>query len=256
METSLPPPSFAIMFLLLVSPAIGSFLNVLIDRLPRGESIVAPRSTCRACDAKLTWRDLIPILSFLLSHGRCRHCGAEIAAWHLYVEISAIAAAVFACLIGGSTTQIWLGATLLWLLLALAVCDLLWMRLPNLLTGALLLVAIVWVLLDPWGDIRLALIGAAAGSGSFMTIRLAYQAVRHREGLGLGDIKLMAGLGALLGPFDLPLLVLLAALGALALSVLRSLQTANALRATQALPFGAALCAAGALLWVLQQPSF
>lgn len=256
MESSLPPLSFAIVFLLLISPAIGSFLTVLIDRLPRGESIVTPRSGCRACHAKLAWRDLIPVLSYISNRGRCRHCGTEIAAWHLYVEISAIAAAVFAYLLGGSTIQIWLTAAVLWLLLALSICDLIWMRLPNLLTGALFVVAIAWVLLDPWGDIWLSLIGAAVGSGSFLGLRLAYQALRGREGLGLGDIKLMAGLGALLGPFDLPLLVLLAALGALAMSVLRSLQTGNALRATQALPFGTALCAAGALLWVLRQFTF
>ncbi|HSG56764.1 MAG TPA: prepilin peptidase, partial [Paracoccaceae bacterium] len=131
----------ALVFLLIAgSPAVGSFLNVLIDRLPRGQSIVSPRSACRSCGHVLGARDLIPILSYLFVRGHCRHCGAAIPPWHLYVEIAAIFAAVFAVL--GSpplapVAGIALAAAFLWLLLALLGTDLLWFRLPDVLTGLL-----------------------------------------------------------------------------------------------------------------------
>lgn len=237
------------LFLLLISPAIGSFLTVLIDRLPRGQSVVLPPSTCRNCNHRLGPRDLIPVLSFVLNAGRCRRCGATIPAWHLYVEISAIGAAVFALILGGSMVQMGLNACFLWLLLALAVCDLIWMRLPDQLTAALLVTAVAIELSQPAADLTLALAGAVLGSGSFLVLRLGYRALRGRDGLGLGDVKLMAGLGAALGPLALPQLLLLAALAALAAAAL----SRGRLTADRALPFGTALCGAAALLWLLGQ---
>lgn len=237
------------LFLLLISPAIGSFLTVLIDRLPRGQNVVLPPSTCRSCDHRLGPRDLIPVLSFALNAGRCRHCGTAIPPWHLYVEISAIGAAVFALIAGGSMAQMALSVCFLWLLLALAVCDLIWMRLPDLLTGALFVTALATEFSRPAPDLFLALMGAVLGSGSFMVLRLGYRVVRGRDGLGFGDVKLMAGLGAALGPFALPHMLLLAALAALVAAAL----SRGGLVAGRALPFGTALCGAAALVWVLKQ---
>ncbi len=234
------------LFLLLLAPCIGSFLGVLVDRLPRGEDVTRAPSACRACGTRLGWRDLVPLVSFALLRGRCRQCGAAIPAWHLYLEIAATGAGVIAVLLGQGPAAMLLIAGVLWLLLALAVADLIWLRLPDVLTAALLGLALLWVW-QSGGDVVQALLGAALGAGSFWAIRVVYRALRGREGLGLGDVKLMAGLGALVGPLGLPQMVLLAALLALAAAALQ----AGPLRATRPLPFGAALCASAALWWLL-----
>ncbi len=258
-----PTPTALALLLLLISPAVGSFLAVVVERLPRGESIIWPGSHCRSCDIRLRSRDLLPILSFALSRGRCRHCGAAIPPWHLYMELAALGLALLAFALGGSVPSIALGALILWLLLALAICDLLWFRLPNILSATLELAALAWAGLTQGGQIpppphpllphslAEALTGALIGVAIFWLIRICYHQLRGRAGLGLGDVKLMAGLGALCGPWLLPHLLLLAALMALAGAVIGALRGSRALKASRALPFGTALCTAAALIWLL-----
>ena len=258
-----PDPRAWALLLILLSPAIGSFLAVLVDRLPRGESILWPGSTCRSCDTRLGLRDLLPVLSFLLGRGRCRHCGAIIPSWHLYVELAAIGLALLALALGGPSVAIALTALVLWLLLALIVCDLLWFRLPDGLTAVLGLAALTRAGLVPMGQVpppahpllpnslSEALIGGAIGCVSFWLIRIFYQYIRNRLGLGLGDVKLMASLGALVGPWLLPHLVLAASLMALSAAAGMALLRRRALSGTRPLPFGAALSLAAALIWVI-----
>lgn len=243
--------------LVLISPAIGSFLGVLADRLGRGEDVVRQPSACRSCHTGLGARDLIPMLSFALSKGRCRHCTAPIPRWLPAIEIAALAAAALAVLVGTQPTEILLNAAFFWVLLTLIATDLMWFRLPDVLTGVLFLLALAISALTGWPSLADAFLGALIGAGSFLAIRLAYQALRRREGLGLGDVKLMAGLGAALGPFHIPLMVLIAALTALAVALAGALagrvQQPDALSPSRPLPFGAALCAAGAFLWALMR---
>ncbi len=97
----------------------------------------------------------------------------------------------------------------------------------------------------------LALIGLGCGVGSFLAVRLIYRRLRGREGLGLGDVKLMAGIGALIGPYDLPLVVLIAAASLLAVVLSRSVTGRAPLNRLQPLPFGAALAVATGLNYVL-----
>lgn len=248
----LPQPSVLLLLLLLVAPAAGSFLNVLIDRLPRGEDVVRAPSACRACGRRLGLRDLVPVLSFAATRGRCRHCGAPIPAWHLHVEIATPGLALLAVLAGGGPAVAWLTAGVLWCLLALAVSDLLWLRLPDPLTLALLVLALALALADPGRDPGQALLGAGLGAGTFWLLRQGYARLRGREGLGLGDVKLMAGIGALAGPAALPATVLTGALLALAATGLAR----RPLRGATALPFGAALCAAAGLAWLWRAGGF
>lgn len=240
-----------LVLLILISPAVGSFLALAADRLPRGEGVARRPSACRRCGTRLGLRDLIPILSFAMQAGRCRHCGAAIPAWFLYVEIAAIGLAVIAVILGGNAVSVWLTAVFLWLLLALTAADLVWFRLPDLLTAALFVCALTlaWWAGDP--GVSGALAGALAGSGTFLALRIVYRALRGREGLGMGDVKLMAGLGAALGPYDLPLMLLTASLTALAVAGVGRLRSGKALSPTRPLPFGAALCAATGMIWVL-----
>ena len=258
-----PTPTAMTLLLLLISPAVGSFLAIVVDRMPRGESILWPGSHCRSCKTRLRVVDLLPILSFALNRGRCRYCKAAVPPWHLYMELAALGLALLALTLGGSVASIALSALILWLLLALASCDLLWFRLPNILSATLVLAALAWAGLTQTGRIPPpphpllphslgeALIGGVIGAAIFWLIRICYQHLRGRAGLGLGDVKLMAGLGALCGPWLLAHLMLLAALMALAGAVIGARRGARALKASRALPFGTALCTAAALIWLL-----
>ena len=236
--------------LLLLSPAVGSFLGVLVDRLPRGQSILTP-SRCVSCDTRLRPRDLFPILSALLARGRCRHCGARIPGHLLRIELAALIGGVAAVWLADTPMQMLLLAGWLWCLIALFYTDLLWFRLPDPLTGALFGLGLALAILDPsrgWADGALS---AAIGTGAFLLIRWGYQAARRREGLGLGDVKLMAGIGAALGWPLLPYVTLLA--GGLALTVvaLEMLRDGKRPDGAARLPFGSYLCAAAALIAVI-----
>ncbi len=226
---------------------MGSFLGVLVDRLPRGEDVLTAPSRCRSCGTRLGPLQLVPLLSYVWQRGRCRACGAALPGWLWLIEIAATGLAGLAVLQGGDAWQVWCAAAVLWVLLALGVCDLLWFRLPDALTAALVALCLGAALAN--GVFLHALGGALIGAGAFLALRIAYHALRGREGLGLGDVKLMAGLGALTGPHDLPLLVLIAAVGALGAAVFAG----RGLRRDLALPFGTALTVAGGVMWLLEK---
>jgi len=234
------------LFLLWTGAAAGSFLALWAERLPHGEGVVLHGSRCRVCGARIGWRDLLPVLSWLWLRGRCRACGAEIPRWLFHAELGGVALAAAAILLASTPATMVLGALWLWLLMGLALCDLTAMRLPDALNAALLATGLALGALGPGAGA--ALIGAGAGAGAFLAIRLAYQALRGREGLGMGDVKLMAGIGAGLGWQALPLVALVAALAALVITLARH---RGAVARDAAIPFGAYLCAAAALVWCL-----
>lgn len=235
------------LLLVLISPAVGSFLGVLVDRLPRGEDVIRQPSACRTCGQTLAWADLVPLVSYLRRRGVCGACGDPIPAFVPLVEVGATATAIICVMLARSDLQAVLGCLLLWSLLALAVSDVLWFRLPDVLTGAVFVIALALVLEDPGRDLAAAGLGAAVGAGAFLAIRISYRAIRGRDGLGLGDVKLMAGLGALMGVAQLPLMVLIAAVLALAAALFQG----RALNRATPLPFGSALSVAAGALWLV-----
>ncbi len=239
------------LLLIIVSPAIGSFIGVLIDRLPRGEDVVAKASACRDCDTALRPMQMIPVISFIMQRGKCGICGQPFPTWIFYVELLAICAAVLAAIAGGDPIHVFLSALFLWVLIGLAGADLIWFRLPDILTAALAAVALGLAVAPGGIGIYDALLGAIFGAGSFALLRAGYFWLRGREGLGFGDVKLMVGLGAFVGPFDLPMLVLLGAVFGLLMALTDSLRNRSALKAAGPIPFGTALCAAAALLWLI-----
>ncbi len=235
-------------FMGLIGLVMGSAVTALSYRVPRGRSWVRGRSACPACDTALGFRDLIPLLSFLLARGRCRHCGARIA-WRY--PLTELACGAWALLL---YRQVGLGLSLpllaLWgfLMVALFWIDLDFQLLPDALTFPGTLIAVGAALSMP-GGAHHALLGMAVGSGLLWILAWGYFRLRKTEGMGGGDIKLAAMFGAALG-WKLTLLTLfLAALAGSLWGV--SLIARRRGGAQTALPFGTLLAPAAmvALLW-------
>ncbi len=201
---------------LLAAPVVGSWLGVLIRRLPRGAPVALARSRCEACGTVLGPLELVPLLSWLWLRGRCRHCRATIDRFHVAIELAATGVAAWAVWVAGDDTlRAWLGCGLGWTLLALAWIDLEWFILPDALTLPLLLGGLAATWLAEPDALADAALGAALGWLVFAAVAAGYRALRGRDGLGGGDAKLLAAAGAWLGWQALPEVMLLAALAAL-----------------------------------------
>ncbi len=230
--------------------AAGSFLALVADRLPHGEDIIRKPSQCRLCQAPVAWRDKLPVLSYLWLGGRCRSCHGDIPKRLFYAEAAGMVLASLAVLVAASPLQMLLGALLLWCLLGLVLCDFADFRLPDFLTLALFLIALALAIENPDSNLQDALIGAAAGAGSFLIIKLGYKALRGRDGIGMGDVKLMAGIGAAVGIFALPVTALIAALGAVFVTAMQGWSGTARIKSTTAIPFGAYLSMAAGFVWL------
>ncbi len=240
-------------FTVLAGLAFGSFLNVCISRLPHHQSIVAPRSRCPQCHTPIRGRDNIPLLSWLLLRARCRDCGGPISA--RYPAVEAVTAALFLlCLLRFGLTLQGIGAAVLcWLLLGLAATDAETMLLPDAFTLPGLVLGIVASGLKSGNAFSLKMTGAsvlwaAAAAAIVLLIRGLYWLVRRREGLGLGDAKLLAMIAAWLGPAATSLTfflgVLAAALYAVLLAMTRDSSKEAAGKLPLRLPLGSFLSAA------------
>lgn len=233
---------------LLVAPFVGSFLGLVVRRLPAGLPIVWARSGCEQCESRLRARDLVPILSWLAAKGRCRHCGQPVGWFYPGIELAAVTVALSALLLDAGQ-YIWLDCILGWWLLCLAWIDIRCLLLPDILTLPLIITGLAAaVLFDPDRLTERAL-GAALGYVSLQLIAALYRALRGREGLGGGDAKLLAAAGAWVGAGALPQVILFAALSALAAAGCLRLAGVR-LAAHSALPFGPFLALATWVLWL------
>ena len=201
---------------------VGSFLNVCICRIPRGESVVSPRSHCPGCGAAIRPYDNVPLLSYLVLRGRCRSCGELISLQYPVVEL-ATGLLFYACAAEWAfTPPTFVYSLFLALLVILVFVDYQHQILPNVVT---IPGTIAGILLSPWqaeGTSRDFLsvaaasalnpdgyetllpwvgsvLGALIGGGILLVVGFAYQLVRRRAGLGMGDVKMMAMVGAFLG---------------------------------------------------------
>jgi leader peptidase (prepilin peptidase)/N-methyltransferase len=201
--------SFALTFATLFGALIGSFLNVCIHRLPRGASIVWPASACPTCGRGLSWFENVPILSYAFLRGRCRTCRAPISARYPIVE--ALTAVMFGLAWWYYGPGPLLASRLIFgcALIVLFAIDLEHQLLPNIITIPGIAIGFLLSVINPPGW-KSSLIGIVLGGGVLFLIAEGYYRIRHEEGLGMGDVKMLAMIGAFLG-WQLTLLSLMIA---------------------------------------------
>jgi leader peptidase (prepilin peptidase)/N-methyltransferase len=201
---------------------VGSFLNVVVARVPQGLSVVHPRSRCPRCQSPIAWYDNVPVLSWLLLRARCRQCRLPISARYPLVEILVAALAALVALRHGPSAAALLELALVSLLVALAFIDLDTWLLPWSLTIPLAALALVGGAagLTPAGTFPAAALGGGLGFGLFLLIHLVGEKVFKREALGFGDVVLLGGLGAWLGALALLPVILLSSLQGAAIGLL------------------------------------
>lgn len=241
-------PSVLWVILLVAAPFVGSFIGLLAQRIPRGRGVVFGRSHCDRCGHVLNGFDLVPLASWLWLKGKCRYCGEPIGYFPMFMEVATFAVAAWAA----TETSGWiLAASCLfgWWILLLAVIDWREFLLPDLLTLPLAVVGIAISYGIDRARVLDHLIGAVAGFLVFAALGFIYSKLRKREGLGLGDAKLMAALGAWLSWQALPSVLLFAAVGGLIFVLLLSVLR-KPLSSKDPIPFGAFLALAGGLVWL------
>lgn len=182
---------------------VGSYLNVVIHRLPRRESTVTPRSRCPHCSTLIRARDNVPVLSFLLLGGRCRDCHSPISWRYPLIELLTSVCFVLSFQLYGFTAGGLIAAVFCALMIVLAGIDIDHLILPDRLTlpGIVLGLALhawqpSWL---PWATLREAAVGAVLGGGVLLAMSGLWYLLRRVEGMGLGDVKMLAMIGAFLG---------------------------------------------------------
>jgi leader peptidase (prepilin peptidase) / N-methyltransferase len=220
---------------------IGSFLNVVAYRLPRGESLVKPRSRCPNCETPIRPYDNIPVLSWLLLRGRCRHCGHSISPQYPIVEATTVA--LFAAVVGARDDAggIALGLILVTALVPIVLIDLERRLIPNLITGPAAAAALVAGLVLDLDGVPEQLIAGGAAGGFFLLAALAYP-----RGMGMGDVKLAGVLGLTLGRAVAPAILIALFCGGLVGGVVIARVGAREGRKV-AVPFGPFLALGGVI---------
>lgn len=239
--------TFTLVLLALVSVSIGSFVATLALRLPAGQTING-RSCCPHCRHVLGPADLVPLLSWMALQGRCRYCRESIGVYYPAVELAALGLALWAMtLLSG--WLLWMTAVFGWTLLALTLIDWRHFILPDVLTLPLAPAGIAVNWLSGERSLLDTALGAIFGYCAFALIAWAYRRWRGREGLGIGDAKLLAALGAWVGAAGLPSVVLLASVLAL-VTALAAQGLRGRVSLLERVPFGPFLAAAGWVVWL------
>lgn len=228
----------------IVAPFIGSFLGLVIRRLPAGEAIVTGRSVCDRCRRPLSARDLIPLLSWAVTGAKCRYCGAELGWFYPAVELAAATIAVAAVVLIGDPVSVWLACGFGWSLLCLSWIDAETLLLPDVITLPLVLAGLAAAIPAGQEGMLDAGIGAAAGYGVLWLVGRLYQSVSKVQGLGEGDFKLLAAAGAWDGWESLPWILFTASILGLA-AALAARMTGHEVTRTTRIPFGPFIAAAG-----------
>ena len=220
---------------------VGSFLNVVAHRLPRGESLVRPRSRCPECGTQLRAIDNIPVISWLALRGRCHHCGASISARYPIVEL--VTGALYIAVVASQddAVRIVLGLLLVTVLVPITLIDLELRIIPNIITGPAALAAVVAIAALDTDFLPEALIAGAAAGGFFLIAAILYP-----RGMGMGDVKLAGMLGLYLGRAVAPAIFIALIAGVVVGAAVIARKGAKEGRKT-AVPFGPFLALGGVI---------
>lgn len=244
---SLMPPLFWGVFFFILGSVFGSFANVIIYRLPQGKSVVKPGSHCYSCEKPVAWYDNIPIVSWFILRGKCRNCSAKFSIRYALVEF----------LMGVSFCALffWHGWTWTFLehlvflfgLITVSFIDLDHMILPDEFTLSGIVLGLAGAYLNPARDFMPALWGVVLGGGFLWAVAAIYMAIRKIEGMGGGDIKLIAWIGAILGWQSIPFVILSASIIGTFVGFAQMTKSGEGLKT--AIPFGPFL-ALGAIFYI------
>jgi leader peptidase (prepilin peptidase)/N-methyltransferase len=258
-----------LLFAFIVGSVLGSFLNVCIHRLPREESIVFPPSHCISCNTQIRFYDNIPIVSYLLLLGRCRACGTRISPMYLITEILSGLVCTLLVFKFGFTLKTLFYLVFLFALIVVTFIDLEHRIIPNIITLPGILIGLVYgALRTDWSSARIlfgsfefnlysilrilnevpivdSLFGIILGGGMLFLIGFLYEVIRKREGMGMGDVKLLAMIGAFLGWRSVIFVALISSIIGTIVGISIILYKKGDLR--YAIPFGPFLSLAAAL---------
>jgi leader peptidase (prepilin peptidase) / N-methyltransferase len=235
-----------IAFVAALGAILGSFLNVVIHRLPRGESLASPGSRCPSCGAPIAPYDNVPVLSWLLLRGRCRHCGAPISPRYPTVELLTAATFVAVVAVRGFDNDLLLELPFVACLIALAGIDLDHKLLPNKIVYPMAVYGLVATAIVDTDDLVEHLI---AGAGGFLFLFIAVLA--YPRGMGMGDVKLAGAMGLYLGLSIVPAMLTAFLTGSLVGLGMMAREGVQARK--KAVPFGVFL-ALGGIVGVLAGP--
>ncbi len=230
---------------ILVGAAIGSFLNVCISRIPEGVSIVHPRSRCPYCGHPIRLYDNIPVISFVLLKGKCRDCGHPIPFRYPLVEVLTAILAFLIFWHFGPKPVAPVVFLFVCVLIIISFIDLETKLIPHILTLTGIPVFAVLAVLFNGLSLRDVFFGIMVGAGSLYFVAVYYEAVTHREGMGGGDLNLLAMMGAFFGVKSILIILLLGSLLGAVIGIL--LIIVNGKDMKYEIPFGPFLCAAGLL---------
>lgn len=241
-------------YLALIGAAIGSFLNVCIYRWPAGESVIRPRSRCPGCGKTIAWYDNIPVLSWLLLRGRCRSCGEPISPQYPLVELTvALIWAGMALWLGPGLEAV-RGAIFLTILFGIAIIDARHRIIPDHLSLGGALAGLILAGLSTGVPLLTAATGAGVGYAFMWLVKLGGEAFFRKPALGVGDIHMMAMIGAFLGLGGALLTVFLGSLLGLLIGVPIAALRGDLQAMGTYLPLGTFLAMGGAVAYVWGDP--
>jgi leader peptidase (prepilin peptidase)/N-methyltransferase len=244
--------AFGVAVAALFGLTVGSFLNVVVHRLPLGESLVAPRSRCPSCGGPIAAFDNVPVLSWLLLRGRCRSCRAPISVRYPAIELANGALWALAFRFAPSWGDLAAGVVLASACLALMGIDYDHQILPDAITLPGIAIGLALSFVSVVRTPLSAVLGAALGAGGLFLVAFAYEKIAGHEGMGLGDVKMLGMIGAFLGPGGVLVTLLAASVSGSIVGV--ALILAKGGDGKTRLPFGVFLAIGAVGAWFFADP--
>ena len=221
----------------LAAPFVGSFLSLLVHRIPYSDQWIFGRSRCTQCGHALNSIDLVPFVSFAVMRGKCRYCGQSISGMYFTIELAAVVVCLWAIAVV-PTHLIWPTCIIGWTLIVLSAIDIRHHILPDGLNAFLALTGLTTCILYYSDQLLLQFAGALFGFGIFFAIGEIYHRVRGRPGLGMGDAKLMAAGGFWIGAQGILTALFIASLSALAFVAIANAACNQPIQRQSRIPFG------------------